>query len=122
MTTAVASGGFTRCSECSTEVGPYMLACPSCHALVHAQQLKELAATAQALAAKKDLPAERDAWSRALALLPPHTQQHEHIAGRIASLSNEIATQTPAKDPNAPSWRTRPRRSRRWRGSRRRSC
>jgi Zn-dependent protease len=108
MTTAVAGGGFTRCSECSTEVGPCMRACPSCHALVHAAQLKELAATAQAQAAKKDPVAEREAWSRALGLLPPDSQQHAQIAARVAVLSNEIATQAPARDPNAPSWRSRP--------------
>ena len=108
MTTAVAGGGFARCVDGSTEIGPYALACPSCRALVHAGQLKEIAATAQAFAEKEDLAAERDAWSRALDLLPPTSQQHEHIAGRLAALNAEIATRAPEKDPNAPTWRKSP--------------
>jgi Zn-dependent protease len=107
-TPAVATSGFARCAECSTEIGPYLLACPSCRALVHASQLKELATTAQTAAARKDLPAERDAWSRALDLLPPESQQHEQIAGRLATINNEIATSKPGRDPAAPAWYKRP--------------
>jgi Zn-dependent protease len=105
---AIQSGGFARCTECSTEVSPYALACPSCRALVHAEKLKQIATAAQALAARKDLPGERDAWSRALDLLPPDSQQHEHIMGRIAAINSEMATATPAKDPAAPAWNKRP--------------
>jgi Zn-dependent protease len=85
-----------------------MLACPSCRALVHAATLKEIAATAQTLAARNDLPGERDTWSRALDLLPPTSQQHEQIAGRIAAINEEIATRRPEKDPGAPPWYKRP--------------
>lgn len=110
MTTpAVATSGFARCAECSTEIGPYLLACPSCRALVHATQLKELATTAQSAAARKDLPAERDAWSRALDLLPQESQQHEQIAGRLAAINSEIATSKPEKDPVVgAAWYKRP--------------
>jgi Zn-dependent protease len=75
---------------------------------MHAAKLKEIAAAAQAFASRKDLPGERDAWSRALDLLPPESQQHEHITGRIAAINNEIATLKPAKDPAAPPWHKRP--------------
>lgn len=105
---AVPSRAFARCSECAVEIGPYTLACPSCNALVHAPKLKQIATEAQALATRKDLPGERDAWSRALDLLPPDSQQHEQILARIADLSNQIATHTPAKDPAAPPWYKRP--------------
>jgi Zn-dependent protease len=107
-TTAIATGGFARCAECSIELGPYTLACPSCKALVHAPELREIAARAQALAARKDLVAERDAWSSALDLLPPDSQQHEQIAGRLAAINNEIATRKPEKDPATPPWYKRP--------------
>jgi Zn-dependent protease len=105
---AVPSSGFGRCTECSTEIGPYTLACPSCQALVHAPRLKEIATAAQAFAARKDLPGERDAWSQALDLLPPDSQQHEHISARVATINNEIATAKPEKDPTAPPWYKRP--------------
>jgi Zn-dependent protease len=107
-TTAVASGGFARCAECAIELGPYTLACPSCKALVHAPKLKEIAAEAQALAARKDLVGERDAWSSALDLLPPESQQYQQIAGRVAAINNEVATRKPEKDPTAPPWYKRP--------------
>ena len=94
--TAVASEGFARCAECSTELGPAVLACPSCRALVHGAALREIAATAQSFAEKKDLPAERDAWSRALELLPDSSQQHEQISARVAAINEEIARQPSA--------------------------
>ena len=103
-TAAIASGGFARCVECETELGPALLACPSCRTLVHGGALKEIAALAQACAARKDLPAERDEWSRALDLLPADSAQHEQISGRIAAINSEIATQSPAGAKDGPSW------------------
>jgi Zn-dependent protease len=106
--TAVPSRAFARCAECSIELGPYTLACPSCKALVHASTLKQIAIEAQALATRRDLPGERDAWSRALDLLPPDSQQHGQILARIAAISEELARRSPSKDPTAPPWYKRP--------------
>ena len=36
------------CPACGSEVAPNLLSCPSCHRLVHADRLKELAGPAEA--------------------------------------------------------------------------
>jgi Zn-dependent protease len=108
-TTAAPTTGFARCKECSTELAPVARACPSCRALVHGAALTEIAAQAQALAAKKDSAGERDAWSRALDLLPTDSQQYEHIAGRVAVLNEEIArADTPLLPKSNVPWYRKP--------------
>ena len=94
-----------RCAQCGTELAPTMLSCPVCNALVHAGRLKELAASAQSLAAEGKLEDARDTWQRALELLPPSSQQHAVITGRVSELTQRIATapttrrRTPAGGP-----------------------
>ena len=75
---------------------------------MHAARLKDIATAAQAFAARKDLPGERNAWSRALDLLPPDSQQHEHISGRIAAINKRDRDASPQADPTAPPWYKRP--------------
>jgi Zn-dependent protease len=70
-----------------------MLSCPSCHALVHSTKLKALAAAAERRAQAKDLVGERDAWNRALELLPSDSQQHGAITARVAALNSSISNQ-----------------------------
>jgi Zn-dependent protease len=71
---------------CGTEIAPSQLACPSCRRLVHADQLKGLAAAA-AEAVRRGEPLEEVAlWRRALGLLPPGSQQAGQVAARIAAL------------------------------------
>ncbi len=82
----------TACAQCRTELAPAALACPACGALVHADTLKTLAAAADHAARDGDLAEARDAWTRTLALLPPHARQHEIVSRRIASLSQQIDT------------------------------
>ena len=57
------------CAECSAELAPERLSCPRCQRLVHADELKSLAAAAQAAAATGDASAELASWRRALDLL-----------------------------------------------------
>jgi Zn-dependent protease len=63
-----------------------------CGTLVHTDQLKRLAADAEVLAGDGSLLAARDEWTKALALLPPHSQQHTVIQNRIAELTRTIDT------------------------------
>jgi Zn-dependent protease len=63
-----------------------------CGTLVHTDQLKRLAADAEVLARDGSLLAARDEWTKALALLPPHSQQHTVIQNRIAELTRTIDT------------------------------
>jgi Zn-dependent protease len=67
-----------------------MLSCPSCHALVHADTLKQLAASAERLAAEGKLDEARGAWHRVMALLPPTSMQVAGVQARIADLSGRI--------------------------------
>ncbi len=65
-----------------------MLSCPGCGALVHADELKRLAAAAQQAAPSEALAL----WRQAMALLPANSAQSTIIAGKIETLSHEVET------------------------------
>jgi Zn-dependent protease len=67
-----------------------VLTCPACNALVHAEELKTLAATADERLAAGDLPGARTAWERALELLPSSSRQHQVISERVTELTARI--------------------------------
>src|SRR5262249_4606513 len=75
------------CSSCGTELSPEALMCPACATLVHSDQLKQLAAEADAAAHAGDLPRARTQWTSALALLPVQSQQHAVVRERVAELT-----------------------------------
>jgi Zn-dependent protease len=75
------------CVGCAAEIGPLLLACPSCHTLVHAERLKALAAAASTARSAADAGAELTAWREALELLPPAAEQYQRIRGRVEQLS-----------------------------------
>ncbi len=76
---------------CGTEVAPALLACPSCHALVHAAVLKGLASSAEAAGRNGDPVAELASWRRALELLPPGSRQATQVGAKVAALSEAAA-------------------------------
>jgi Zn-dependent protease len=86
-----------------------MLACPSCRTLVHSSLLKDLAAKAEERRAAKDLVGARDAWNRALGLLPAGTRQHdavrEHVTTLNAAIAQDGSPKPAAKDASAPAWK-----------------
>ncbi|RPJ68982.1 MAG: site-2 protease family protein [Acidobacteria bacterium] len=67
-----------------------LLACPSCHALVHADRLRQLASEAEEAAAREDISAQLQAWRTALDLLPAGARQRQVIAAKIDGLSREV--------------------------------
>jgi len=83
------------CAGCATELAPSALACPACGVLVHGAALKTLATSAETFATDGKLLDARDAWNRALGLLPSDSAQYQQISRRVAELSHEIAA-TPA--------------------------
>ena len=109
MSDAIASASeISRCSTCATELAPSALVCPSCHALVHSDVLKRIAAKAEQLEASGKLTEARDAWTRMLRYLPAETEQHAGIVARVSGLNEAIAKQAPtpvATDPSAPRWK-----------------
>jgi len=96
----------SRCPGCGGEVGPGLLACPSCHRLVHADELGRLAAQAESAESEGRLLDARTHWRAAHDLLPPAVRQSQVVADRIASLNRRLETQ-PGGDPGEtkkPAW------------------
>jgi len=87
-----------RCAGCGTELAPSALACPACGSLVHAGELRTMAKTAESLAIGGKLAEARDAWDRALHLLPLGSAQHQQISTRVAELTHQIAETSEATD------------------------
>jgi Zn-dependent protease len=82
----------TPCASCGTELSPDALVCPACAALVHSEQLKQLAADAEAATRAGDAAGARNHWTAAVALLPADAQQHAVIRERLAELTRSIDT------------------------------
>ena len=98
-----APGAPRACPACGTELAEVLLACPACRRLVHADELKRLAADAGAAESRGDGPGALAAWRRALALLPAGTRQHETVSGEVARWSSTVpARAVPWHE--APGW------------------
>ena len=85
-----ATSSEARCVECGAELGPGLVACPSCGRLLHAGALKKLAAEAEAAEQRGDISAALAAWRNALDLLPPDSRQHDVILQRVRALSSQV--------------------------------
>ena len=84
------SSDSSACSRCGTEIAPALLACPSCRALVHADQLRALVAAAEEREAARDVSSAAARWREALELLPRNTKQYEAILNRLTALGNDV--------------------------------
>jgi Zn-dependent protease len=81
-----------ECPRCAAALLPGALVCSSCHGLVHAARLEQLAASARAHAEHGDTAEARAAWLRALELLPPDSTQAQWIRGQLQRLEATPAT------------------------------
>jgi Zn-dependent protease len=99
--------GSRTCASCGAELAPVLLACPACHALVHATQLRTLAAEAAQAERESNIAAAVDVWQRMLRLLPPGSLQHEKIGQMLAEGRTRLQqTAGPSAQPsNAPKKR-----------------
>ena len=79
------------CSSCGQPVASDALICPHCQQLVHAQELRDLAAKATDAMAKGDRIGARDTWQRALPLLPETSPQYQTALNSVKALSRQIA-------------------------------
>lgn len=79
-----------RCADCGTEMPAGLLACPSCARMVHADELKALAARGEAEEQSGNLSGALAAWRDALAFLPPDSRQHAAIFQKIQALSARV--------------------------------
>lgn len=98
---------MVRCPQCGTEMSPALLVCPRCGRLVHAEQLKALAAEAEQCERNGDYPAALAAWRQALELLPPGTRQQQVIVGRIEALASKAPAAAVAPPAGSPSQKGR---------------
>lgn len=96
------------CPGCGAGIAPGLLACPGCHRLVHAEELKRLAEEAERAAGAGELTAALETWRKALDLLPPGSHQHQVVTGKIAALSREadqpIAPPARSGEGRIPKW------------------
>jgi Zn-dependent protease len=95
---------FSPCPECGAGVAEETLVCSSCRRLVHTEELKQLAAEAQQRTSTGDLPAARNAWKRALELLPSGTIQHNAVAERLRDIER-LTAQSVAERNSARKWK-----------------
>ena len=84
------------CTACALDLAPSALWCSRCHALVHADRLRELAALASAARERDDVSDELAAWRLAVDLLPDASTQHATIRARIDELSRRTLAPPPS--------------------------
>jgi Zn-dependent protease len=82
--------GVRVCERCGTQIAPSLNSCPSCGVLVHAAELKRLAAQANDAEAADDVSRSLALWREALMLLPPDSGQHATVLARVEELSRRI--------------------------------
>lgn len=74
------------CAGCGSQLAAGLLGCPACGRLLHADELRRLAAEAEAATEAGERARAAELWYQALALLPAGTRQRDAIAARIAAL------------------------------------
>jgi Zn-dependent protease len=74
------------CTGCGSQLAAGLLGCPACGRLVHGDELRRLAAEAEAATEAGDRVRAAGLWHQALAFLPPGAGQRNAIAARIAAL------------------------------------
>ena len=79
-----------RCAECSTEIAPELLSCPSCARLVHSEKLTELARRAADAQQSGNWTDALAAWRQAVQYLPPGTRQRGTAEAQIRELSARV--------------------------------
>jgi Zn-dependent protease len=95
----------TRCDGCGTELSASMLSCPSCHRLVYAAALKDLAGSAEAATAAGDTQGALSAWRSSLELLPPGSRQRSTVEQKIAALTQQVDTAAASEVPTTGRWK-----------------
>jgi Zn-dependent protease len=86
-----------ECCRCTGVLAPTALVCSSCHTLVHAATLEQLAASARLHEEGHKIIEARDVWLKALELLPPDSSQAEWVRGNAERLDG-LATSAAAVD------------------------
>jgi Zn-dependent protease len=78
-----------KCPQCGHDLNLGALACPECHALVHATELATLATQARGLEDSAHFAEAREVWQRSLTLLPPDSKQAEWVRDHLRALEGQ---------------------------------
>ena len=78
-------GTTNRCPACDSEYATRLLACPQCHRLTYANELKALASAAEEASRAGDPSRALASWREALALLPPASRQYQTIEAKVVA-------------------------------------
>ena len=90
-----------ECSRCAGVLAPNAVVCSSCHTLVHAATLEQLAAGARLYEEEHRYAEARDIWLKALELLPPDSAQAQWIRTNTEKLNGMAGA---AASSARPSW------------------
>lgn len=88
------------CAGCGSQLAAGLLGCPACGRLLHGDQLRRLAAEAEAATEAGDRARAAELWYQALTLLPRGAAQRDAIAARIAALGPLDAAATGKAKPH----------------------
>lgn len=91
-----------NCHNCGASLPLGALACDSCHALVHSEELVRFSARAKSLEDEQQLLAARDEWLKALPLLPANSTQADWIREQARKL--ELASKTAPAPEQKHAW------------------
>jgi Zn-dependent protease len=83
-----------NCKTCSRELRLGVLACERCHTLVHAAELEQLSAGARMFEEHGQLQKAREAWLKALPLLPPQAEQARWVREKAGKLEAAAAVES----------------------------
>jgi Zn-dependent protease len=89
------------CAGCGSQLAAGLLGCPACGRLLHGDQLRRLAAEAEAATEAGDRARAAELWYQALDLLPRGAAQRDAIAARIAALGPLDGTAPGGAKPHA---------------------
>lgn len=81
----------TPCSNCGAALAPQALACSSCGRLTHAQEFETLSQHAKLAGQSRDWHGAKLAWERALALVPPGSNEYRTVKARIESIDLQLS-------------------------------
>jgi len=78
------------CARCGATLAEAALSCPVCHALVYAADLEQVATEARTAQSAAKLGDAAESWKKALALLPPESQQYKTVAAQVEALESAV--------------------------------
>jgi Zn-dependent protease/uncharacterized Zn finger protein (UPF0148 family) len=93
---------MSNCKTCSYELAEGTLACPQCHALVHAEHLERFAAAAKFAEERNEFAQASGHWVKAFELLPKESRQAEWIRDKIRVL--EVAAREQENQATRRGW------------------